>query len=391
MRPKSMFSVALVLTALARPALTQEVRTYQEVMDAAIEAFRANDWPTLSAHPDAAQLLHPYSLFVTRNRILARAMEGRTEDALELAELDFLPEAYAPAEQVAYVGSVRNGTILAVDAAGEARVAARAPGGVFDLEVRGPRLWAVVNSQLAYEHADPESPWAAVQVFDVETGASLREVRVTHADALLGDLEVASDGVAYASDSRTPRIFRLAAEGTQLEIFATDPRFANLQGIALDEAHGRIFVADYMAGLFVVDLATGAVRSLEAPPHMHVGGIDGLVRFEADLIGIQNGTTPHRIVRIALDAPAERIVALEVLQQNLASWNEPPHGAVVGSHFHYIARATGRRTTMQVGCAKVLGSNRSAYSHCRSLHDDTRNRRSTPSPIPATCVTMPEE
>lgn len=380
--------IALVAAAAGSPASAEDPRPHQEIMDAVVVAFRAGDWPTLCVELDAAQLQRPYSLFLTRNRILARALDGRAPDALTLARevaerglaMDFdahpalvefaehddfapiaalmeenraargeatlvfevadpglLPEAYAPLARGALVGSVRTGSILAVDHEANTRVVAQSAGGVFDLEVRGDRVWAVVNSQLAYEHAEPESPWAAIEVFDLETGRRVRTVRVAEADALLGDLEVARDGVAYASDSQTPRLFRLAPHAAAFEVFATDPRFANLQGLALDEEHDRLFVADYLSGLFVVEIQTATVRSIAAPSAWHLGGIDGLVLARGALIGVQNGTLPHRIVRMELDDEATRVEGFEVLQQNLPQWHEPTHGAVVGSEFHYIA------------------------------------------------------
>lgn len=369
-------------------AAAQETPSYEESMQAARAAFGAGDWIALGTHLDAAQTQRPYSLYVTRNRILARALAGQTQDALDLAgdlaarglTMDFtghealetlaaspgfeaigarfaanatprgdaelvleleepglLPEAIAPAGDGYCIGSVRTGKILLVDGAGVARTVATAPGGVFDLEVRGDTAWAAVNSHAPYVDADAAPSTASVIVYDLATSSVSREVRVGEPDALLGDLELSGDHTVYASDSATPRLFRLGPDAESFEVFATDPRFANLQGIALDEARGLLFVADYLTGLFVVELRTAQVRALASATGAHLGGIDGLLRHGDALIGIQNGTTPQRIVRIRLDAGATRVVGFDVLQQGLAQWNEPTHGAVIGSELHYLA------------------------------------------------------
>lgn len=378
----AMMAAALVSQAVAAPP------AYRESMETAGRAYEAQDWAALNDALDAAQAAHPFSLYVYRNRILARLLAGRKDEALDLAakaaerglvldlsshpafgdlaalpgfaavsarmqanaepfgvsagviefpESGLLPEAIAFGRNgTLYVGGVRTGAIMkAARKAETLSPVATAPGGVFDLEIRGRKLWAAVNNQIAYEAAGASAPFAAIMIFDAKTGEKLRDVRIGEGDALLGDLEVAQDGTAYASDSLTPRIYRLGPGGAP-EILAEDARFVNLQGIALDEKNRRLFAADYLAGLFTIGLETGAVAQIENRANAHLGGIDGLYYHDGALIGIQNGTSPQRIVRIELDGGGAA-VSVEVLLQNLDGWNEPTHGAILGKAFHYIA------------------------------------------------------
>lgn len=393
---KSHLLTAIAAMLFAAPAAAQGPETYQDHMALAGEAFQAEDWAALNEHLDAAQEIRTYSLYVWRNRILARMLSGRETEALALAETaarrglvlnlsghpafealtalpefapiaermeanaapiqgegivleqyndtQLLPEALAYEKKLTkyrktqFVGSVRSGKILKFDWRLPAPpVLTTAPGGVFDIEARGKTLWAAVNNQLAYQNADPDAPFAAVMAFDAKTGAVKRDIRVSQETALLGDLEVAKDGTVFASDSLTPRLFRMEPKGETLEIFAEDARFANLQGIALDEKNDRIFVADYLTGLFVIDTETGAVTALANTADAHLGGIDGLYLYDSGLIGIQNGTAPQRIVYIGLDDDASEVVTFITMQQALEEWNEPTHGAVVGDEFRYIA------------------------------------------------------
>ncbi|PQA85695.1 SMP-30/gluconolactonase/LRE family protein [Hyphococcus luteus] len=383
-------TILAILALCAVSAAHAAPQSYRDNMAAAGKAYEDENWPALNEALNAAQAMRPWSLYVYRNRILARLLAGREEEALGLAEkaadrglaLDLsghpafdklaalsgfeaitarmeenakpkggggpvrtfaetglLPEAIAYGrKQTLYVGGVRTGEIVkAGEKAERLSPVAAAPGGVFDLEVRARHLWAAVNNPPPYEHAAPDKPFAAIMIFDGKTGRIVREARVGEDAAMLGDLEVAKDGTAYASDSKTPRIYRLAPGDNAPEIFMQDPRFVNLQGLALDEEHGRLFVADYLAGLFVVDLETGEATQIENAADAHLGGVDGLYYHEGVLIGVQNGTTPQRIVRIGLDEAGASAVSFTVLQQNLADWNEPTHGAVVGDNFHYIA------------------------------------------------------
>lgn len=378
----------ILLSVLATTAGEAAGLGYADFMRQARDAFADEDWAALNDSLDAAQALRPYSLYVWKNRILARQLAGRTEEALALVDkiaarglslklsgreafetltaapafapiaarmqanlapvgvaqtivatnqTGLLPEAIASVRDAIFIGSVRTGKILEVDQRGDIRGVAFAPGGVFDLELRGARAWAAVNNQLAYENANADNPFSAVMLFNLKTGAVVRDIRIAEPDALLGDIEVSRKGDVYASDSSTPRIFKVAAGQKTATVFSADPRFVNLQGIALDEDRNRLFVADYLTGLYSIDLVTGAAMVISNTADAHLGGIDGLYLYKGGLIGVQNGTTPQRIIRIVLDDTARAAVRVDVIQQNLEGWNEPTHGYVDGDSFRYIA------------------------------------------------------
>lgn len=380
---------AFLLSAIGifTSCIAQELPSYQENMAAAGAAFQAEDWPALSDSLDAAQLIRPYSLFVMKNRVLARELEGDRAGALQLVsaladrglvidltgheafealkgdpafaniekqmvknaepkgksninltypDTDLLPEALALDENGdRWVGSVRTGAISPLDADRAPSFYAR--GGVFDIELRGDLLWAAVNNQLAYEKTGEEEAFAALVAFDRETKAPRREIRLGDGDALIGDIEIGGDGTIYASDSITPRIFKIDTAAEARSTSFQNPRFANLQGIALDEDHGRLFIADYLTGLYVMNLETGEASLLRNDADAHLGGIDGLYLHEGDLIGIQNGTSPQRIVKMKLSKDGMAVRKLKVLAQALPEWNEPTHGIVDGDDFLYIA------------------------------------------------------
>lgn len=392
-------TMMLAATAsLIGPALAQDLSQdiskglagYRQGLAGAREAFQAEDWAALDAALTEAQTAAPGSLYVYRNRILAKMLLDQPDEALalvgqaadqgltltlaghpafeelaalpgykaiaakmetnagplgdpesmrEFADAELLPEAIAfDRKKALYIGSVRSGAILKAGKKDDAlTLVAKAPGGVFDIELRNKTLWAAVNNQLAYEQAGEEDPFAAVMVFDARTGAPKKEIRVDEADAILGDLEVAKDGTAYASDSGTPRIFRLPPDGDSMEVFSADPAFVNPQGIALDEKSGVLYMADYLAGIFAIDTQTGEAMQLSNDAKAWLGGIDGLYLYEDGLIGIQNGSTPQRIVYLGLNDDKTAITSFITMHRNLEGWNEPTHGAVVGDEFHYIA------------------------------------------------------
>lgn len=381
--PEIAAAIALAAAAFAFSPACAQARVYDEIMAEARAAFAADDMTRAADLLDEAQAVRPYSLYLTRNRVLTRILTGRMDEAIALArdiaerglvletppheafdrmraepafapvaarmeanarpvgaaaivieysDDHLLPEALSIDEGRVLIGSVRTGAVMI---SGDAlQPFAKLNGGVFDIEQRKDAVYAAVNNQLAYEDRS-EGPFAAIVELNPDTGEEIRRRALAPGGALVGDIEIARSGRIFASDSLAPRIFDLRAGEPAREI--TDGRFANLQGVALDEKRQRLFIADYLTGLFVLDLSSGEVDAIANPSGAHLGGIDGLYLHRGDLIGVQNGTSPQRIVRIDLDRKGETARSLEVLQQALPSWREPTHGVVAGDDFIYIA------------------------------------------------------
>ncbi|MGE0183449.1 MAG: hypothetical protein AB7F91_10330 [Parvularculaceae bacterium] len=376
------FLLSTVTPAVARP--------YDEIMAEARDAFVAEDFAKAANLLDEAQIERPYSLYLTRNRVLTRILTDRMVEAIAIAadvadrglvletpaneafdrmraepafapvaarmeenakpvgeahvimefdEARLLPEAMSKSGGRLLVGSVRTGEIR--DASNALASFASLDGGVFDIEQRRNAVYAAVNNQLAYENKSDDA-FAAILVIDPKSGAVLNRHLLTPGPALTGDIEIDRKNRLYASDSLTPRLFEVTpgknpGDGATRIRTIEHPRFVNPQGIALDEKKKRLFIADYLAGLFVLDLKTDAVAQIANPTGAHLGGVDGLYLYKGDLIGIQNGTSPQRIVRIKLDKTGATALAVDVIQQALPEWNEPTHGIVDGDAFHYIA------------------------------------------------------
>lgn len=368
-------------------AAAETARPFDDIMKEAREAFAAEDYAQAALRLDEAQSLRPYSLFLTRNRVLARYLAGDIAGATDVASqiaarglaLDFpateefdrlradpafapvvaqfeanrrpigksvivaafedtglLPEAIAKQGERFLIGSVRTGGVYEARD-GALKELARLDGGVFDIvaDDASPNIYAVINNQLAYEKAGERPAEAAVVEVDLRSGEVLWKQPIESGGALLGDIEQ-MPGRLYSSDSLTPRIFEQDPDLIPRPL-TEDFRLANVQGIALDAKKRRLFVADYLTGLFVIDVMTKEVRAVANPTDTHLGGIDGLYLYKGDLIGIQNGTSPQRIVRIDLDKKGTTAQRLTVLQQALPEWNEPTHGLIDGDRFVYIA------------------------------------------------------
>ena len=156
----------------------------------------------------------------------------------------------------------------------------------------------------------------------------------------LGDVIVTRAGDVYATDSRSPIIYRVRTGADSLEAFVASPLLLSAQGLALDADERTLYVADYARGILRVDLATREVTPVPAADDMLALGTDGLYLVGGALIGIQNGVTPHRVVAASPSTrPGNASSRSTVLERARPDYAEPTLGVVVGNELYYIANS----------------------------------------------------
>lgn len=155
-----------------------------------------------------------------------------------------------------------------------------------------------------------------------------------------GDLVIGEDGTVFITNSLAPQIF-VVPKGEAQEagpMKATD--FYSLQGIVIAPQGEQLIVSDYGMGLLSVKSRKGRVTRLDAPDGATLIGIDGLYRYGDDqLIAVQNGIRPNRVLRITMDRRWRAVRSVEVLESAHPAYDEPTLGVVVGDDFYYIANS----------------------------------------------------
>jgi hypothetical protein len=101
----------------------------------------------------------------------------------------------------------------------------------------------------------------------------------------------------------------------------------------------HLYVPDYVRGVAMLDLTSRVVTWVVPDPGVALDGIDDLHVMGRDLIAIQNGVVPPRIVRFTLDASGARAVRAEVLERGSPGLGEPTHGVIRDGQFWFIAAA----------------------------------------------------
>ena len=241
-----------------------------------------------------------------------------------------------------FAAAVVSRALLVRDAQGWRAVEGLEAGSLFGLAIDNRRrlLWAA--SGVAEQTPAPETAFRGLIAVDLTT---LRQVRrlAAPADGTPADIAVAADGTVYASDPNTGAIYRARLTDTALTILVPPGRLRSPQGLVPSADGRRLYVSDYGYGLAEVRLADGNVARLESDANTMLDGIDGLYPWRGGLLAIQNGTSPRRILFLALSQNGGRVASVTVLESGNPEWGEPTLGAVRPRDFLYVADAQWER------------------------------------------------
>jgi hypothetical protein len=221
--------------------------------------------------------------------------------------------------------------------------------GVFGLAVDEARgaLWAATSAVPAMRgFSTAMDGTAGLAEIDLESGAVRRVIPVVRGSGdqyshVLGDLALAADGTLYLPDSGGPILWRLVPGATALEPFVESPEFMSLQGVVVLPDGDTLVVSDYPNGLLAVSIGSRVVRRLPPPENTTLVGLDGLaLAANGDVLAIQNGVRPNRILRISLDGAAEQVAAVKVLESGHINMPAPSLGCIAtDGNFFYVGNA----------------------------------------------------
>ena len=240
------------------------------------------------------------------------------------------------------ITSVRERKIISLDLRGSSTEFARAPEDwpMLALKVDSARhlVWATEVALKGFNSV-PEADWgrSALLCYELKTGRLLRRIEAPRPSAL-GDMVLTRRGEVIVSDGDGGGVYRLPVQGTTMQRLDGGD-FISPQTPAMHPDGKHIFVADYLRGIGVLDVATRQVRWLSMAGRFALNGIDGLYFERGRLIAVQNGTTPERVAAFTLDASLSRIVAEKVVEHSTDTLGDPTHGVTVDDRFYYIANS----------------------------------------------------
>jgi len=273
----------------------------------------------------------------TRNK----AAVSTSENAFSLSDPGLVAEdiAYDPLLKYFFITSVLEKKIIRVSDKGVATDFASSPSSwpmlAVKLDSSRKLLWATEVALDGFTAA-PKAEWgkSAVLCFDLKSGKLLSRVEGP-AGAALGDMVLDANGDPILSDGSKGGIYRLRDGRLQL-INGAD--FISPQTPAMLPDGSHAFVPDYLRGIGILDLQSGAVKWLTSRD-VALNGVDGLYFDRGSLFLVQNGTSPERVIHLQLDASLASVLSSNVIERNTPTLGDPTHGVRVGDDFYYIANS----------------------------------------------------
>lgn len=153
------------------------------------------------------------------------------------------------------------------------------------------------------------------------------------------DICIGDSGFVYITDSRSNSIYRFDPNVNDYEIFINPGIFVSLQGIAFDYEKNQIFTADYSLGISRINIKTKSVTFLNPPAKNTLLGIDGLYITGNNLVAVQNGVKPNKVMKITLNNDHSSIDSVTIVNSNLPFYDEPTLGFIRDGNFIYIANS----------------------------------------------------
>jgi hypothetical protein len=205
---------------------------------------------------------------------------------------------------------------------------------------RGAAWTTAVALAQAEGYTRADSGHAAILRYDLATGRLLRRFELpAPSDAAPGDLAVAENHDVFVGDGQTGAIYVIRAVADSLETLVPAGRLRGTQQPAIAPDRRTLFIPDYGRGIARVVRATGALSWLDIPPGVTLTGIDGLVMRGRDLIAVQNGVVPARVVRLVLDGPMTRVTRADILLRDSTLADEPTHAVVSQGALYLIGNS----------------------------------------------------
>ena len=276
--------------------------------------------------------------------------EGKVAFTLPKGDNLFESLVFDPKRQQFLVGSVRDGSISLVDKNGKLTdfIKPNAHNGLWSVyamaaDPASDALYVASTSSVYFKgFAQADYGKAGVFKFKLSSGKLDAKYLLTPdarvPEQTLSSIAVGKNGLVFAADGLRNIIYKL--DGGALKPMVENPRLTSLRGMAVSDDGKKLYFADYALGIFGVDLAAGSGFDLQYDPNkLALGGIDGLYWYDGALVAIENGMSPHRVLRVMLSADGKKVARAMPLDAANPAFKLPTYGAIDGDGLYFIANS----------------------------------------------------
>jgi hypothetical protein len=143
-------------------------------------------------------------------------------------------------------------------------------------------------------------------------------------------------------DQHKPLVYRKAPGSDRLLAYVASEDMVRFTDIAVSPDNGRIFVADEIMGVFIIDPVAQQTTMLTGPENLNLGGISGIEYRGGTLFVTQGEISPQRLLRLKLDQTGAHADELTPIAVALEPFDRPGVGTLGSDRIYYLANTSSR-------------------------------------------------
>ncbi len=268
-----------------------------------------------------------------------------SNEAFSVSSKEFHPESitYHEASNGFFFGDIRSRRIMYANNQGELSEWSTTLDDMYAvmgivINDKARELWAVTAAlpeMVNYEDSI-DAGKSSLFVFDIST----RELKAKwlFENKIMGGISMGPKGNVLLSDLKNNQIWEVDEKSKGPKMYKDlSGHFFNIQGMTFNEDGSRLYLSDYITGLYYLDEEL-KLHTLRPPKNVSYKGIDGLYYHKQHLYATQNGTRPMRFYKFQLDANGTNIEDAQLIDQS-GILNEPTTGTFTEDQFLFIANS----------------------------------------------------
>jgi len=186
---------------------------------------------------------------------------------------------------------------------------------------------------------------AMISKYQLSTGELINNFVMPNATQpmLFSALHLTKGQNLYFINAFTSDVFKINKDGDKVDFVVTIPDLKSIKSLTSNEAETLLYLSDYDQGLFVINFATSQVMPLIKAKKGFYAGINDLFYDHGDLVVIQGGVYPARLMRYVLkdDVYFQTMFPIEASHQKFDALG---NGILHDGHVYYAANSQWDKT-----------------------------------------------
>ncbi len=217
------------------------------------------------------------------------------------------------------------------------------PWGIVDLVVdeAGDLLWTS-SATMPHYNGTTQANFgnAMISKFKLSTGELLNNFAMqrTNQPLLFSALHLTAGQNLYFINAFNSQVFKISKNSEQVEPVKAIPTLTSIKAITSNTDESILYVSDFEQGLFVINMETKQVAPLVRSNAGFFAGINDLFYDGGDLVAIQSGVKPARVMRFVLkqDLFIQNMFPIEASNPTFKTLG---NGTLAGDHVYYAANS----------------------------------------------------